>query len=95
MGFWQDLWQGTKRVFSQSCPNCKKNDADLPSEKRIIRTVISQHPHYHTHYHKGHDGKMHSQVKCTYMKDIKFSCQSCGHKWTDRRIESYPDYIIK
>lgn len=90
MGFWQDLWQGTKRLFSSSCPNCKKNDADLPSEKRITRIVLSKKPHYHTHYHKGEDGKMHAQVQTTYHKSIKFSCQSCGYEWVEDRIEITP-----
>ncbi|HIK09386.1 MAG TPA: hypothetical protein IGS52_03830 [Oscillatoriaceae cyanobacterium M33_DOE_052] len=87
MKFWEDLWQNTKRAFSTSCPKCKKNDADLPSEKRIHRFVVKKHPHYHHHYHQGHDGKLHHQMTIDWEKTVELSCQNCGHTWTIKETE--------
>lgn len=84
MGFWKALWQNTKRTFSMSCPKCKKNDADLPSDKRIHTHEIDRHPHYHHHYHRGHDGQMHHQVRVDWEKTVKCSCQNCGYEWTKK-----------
>lgn len=90
MGFWENLWQGTKRMFSKSCPECKTNDADLLPKNRIIRTLISQHPHYHTHWHQKHDGTKEPQIKCIWNKHIGFHCQTCRHQWQEDKMENFP-----
>lgn len=90
MGFLEDLWQGAKRVFSKSCPRCQTNDADLPSERRIIRTLINQHPHDHIHFHKRHDGTMEPQIQRTWDKHIAFRCQNCGHHWEEDSRDIFP-----
>lgn len=83
MGFWEDLWQGTRKVFCKSCPRCKTNDADQPSGQKIIRKLISQHSHRHMHFHRGHDGKMHPQTRVVWNKYVEFQCQACGHIWKE------------
>ncbi len=80
MGFWQDLWQGTRRAFCKSCPKCKANDADLPANKKMQRVLISQKSHWHSHY-EWHDGKMIRHNKLAWDKDLHFTCRCCGHEW--------------
>lgn len=81
MGFWQDLWHSTQKVFSRSCPNCKTNDADLPSDKRIIRRLLSQRERCLPQLNRDHNGRWKVEPKTFYEKRIKFKFQSCGHEW--------------
>lgn len=90
MGFWEDLWQGVNRFFSKSCPRCQTNDADLEPEHRIVRTLITQHAHYHTHWHRRNDGTIEPQVQRTWSKHIGFCCQNCGFQWTEHSTETFP-----
>ncbi len=82
MGFWSDLWQGTKRLFSNSCPSCKTNNADLPPDKKIMTRTIEEHPHTHVHWERDKHGNVHPHTRVVWNKTKSHQCQICGHKWT-------------
>jgi hypothetical protein len=88
MGFWSELWQNTKRVFSLKCPRCRTNDADLPSEKRIITRLVHQHSHPHSHWKRDSRGHMHMHTEIKWNIELSHKCQKCGHKWRPHKYNS-------
>jgi hypothetical protein len=89
MGFFEDVLKGAQRLFSKQCPSCGANDADLPKANKIVRRLISQHPHSNPVFEYDSNGKLRQKPEIVWVKDISYQCQICEYAWVEKEESKF------